>query len=187
MPYECNLIETKRNSTLLYEGKILRLYRDEVTLADGSTTFREVIRHRGASCVLALTDDLRVILVRQFRYPHQQILTEVPAGKLEDHEAPIDCARRELLEETGYTATHLIPLAPLICTPAYDDEIIHIFLATDLTAGTQKLDDGEFLSVVTMPLQEAVDRVIAGDLRDAKTQSAILQASYLLSKGSISF
>ncbi len=170
-----HLNETQIDSTLLFDGKVIRVEKDNVLLEDGSTAFREVVRHPGGVCVLALTDEDEVLLVRQFRYPHGTVTTELPAGKLEPGEAPEVCGRRELLEECGCTAGEFSYLGKLFPTPAYDSEVIHMFLARNLTFKEQSLDEGEFLEVERMPFAQAVHMALEDGCPDAKTQIAILR------------
>ena len=115
---EFELYEKTLASQQIFDGKILELWHDEVELPNGRKTHREVVRHRGAAAVVALTDDQNVILVRQFRYPYGKVLTEIPAGKLEPNEEPLTCAKRELKEETGYGAAHFYRLSSIYCSPA---------------------------------------------------------------------
>lgn len=172
------LAEKKVDSSQVFDGVLLKVYRDNVTLPDGNPSVREVIRLYGAVGVLPLTKDGRVVIERQFRYPVNDITIEIPAGKLdgpeEDHLA---AAKRELLEETGITAQEWIPMGIYYPSPAYTDEKIILYLAKDLQYGSQQLDDGEFLNVDFVPLKELVDMVMNGEIIDGKTQIAILKAA----------
>ncbi len=177
-----HLNETQLDSTVLFDGKIIRVEKDTVLLEDGTQAFREVVRHPGGVCILALTDEQEVLFVRQFRYPHRTVTVEIPAGKLEYGEDPETCGRRELLEECGCTAGEFTYLGKLFPTPAYDAEVIHMYLAKNLTYDRQQLDEGEFLDVERVPLEEAVRMVLADELPDAKTQAAILRYAAMAKK-----
>ncbi len=170
-----HLNETQLDSTLLFDGRVIRVEKDTVQLEDGSTAFREVVRHPGGVCVLALTEENEILFVRQFRYPHGIVTTELPAGKLEAGELPETCGRRELLEECGCTAEEFSYLGKLFPTPAYDSEVIHMYLAKKLHFEAQSLDDGEFLEVERMPFEQAVQLALEDGCPDAKTQIAILR------------
>ena len=176
MNNDSHLIETPLTSELLYDGKIVHLYRDTVTLPNGAPALREVIRHVGAVCVVPLTDEGEVICVRQFRYPHGKVLLEIPAGKLDSKEEDRpSAALRELQEETGARCERLIPLGQLLTTPAFVDEVIDMYLAEGLTFGDTNPDEDEFLDVVRIPLSDLVDRILRGEIADAKTQAAVLK------------
>ncbi|MDE5792916.1 MAG: NUDIX hydrolase [Oscillospiraceae bacterium] len=170
-----HLNETKLNSQIMFDGKIIHVEKDDVQLEDGSKAFREVVRHSGGVCILALTDKEEVLLVKQFRYPHGAVTVELPAGKLEYGENHETCGKRELLEECGCTADSFIYLGKLFPTPAYCSEVIHMYLAKDLHFSKQDLDIDEFLDVEKMPFNEAVSKVLNGEFPDAKTQIAILK------------
>ena len=175
---ELDLKERQTGSELVFDGKILHLYHDSVALPNGDTASRELVRHVGAVCVLPITDDGYAVMERQYRYPVDRVLLEIPAGKLdskqENHEA---AARRELEEETGYHAEELIPLGLLYPACAYSDETIWMYLAKGLTRGERHLDADEFLDVELIPLKDLVAEVMAGNIPDAKTQIAILKAA----------
>ena len=181
---EIDLIERQLDSKLIFDGRILHVYDDTVSLPNGHTASRELIRHVGAVCVLPLTDDGNVIVERQYRYPVGRVLTEIPAGKLdskqEDHEA---AARRELREETGCVADELVDLGVFYPAPAYSDEAIRMFLARGLHMGAQDLDPDEFLNVEYVPLEDLVRQVLAGEIPDVKTQSAVLRVYTMLKLG----
>lgn len=177
-----HLEEKQLTSELKYDGRIVKLYCDTVLLENGKNTSREVIKHPGGVCVVALTEDNDVLFVRQFRYPHGKVLLEIPAGKLEYGEAHRDCGIRELKEETGCTCDSFEYLGNLLPTPAYDTEVIHMYLARGLHSGEQHLDDNEFLEVEKIPLNKAVEMIMNNEISDAKTQLAILKTKMLLSK-----
>ena len=139
-----------------------------------------MVRHPGGVCIVALTENNDVYFVKQFRYPHAKVLLEIPAGKLEWGESHLECGKRELHEETGCTADEFTYLGCLYPTPAYDSEIIHMYLAKGLHKDKQKLDDDEFLEVYTIPLDKAVEMVMNNEIEDAKTQLALLKAARLL-------
>ena len=182
-----NLTETKLTSEKIYSGCILDFYRDTVRLPNGGTAPRELSRHVGAVCIVPLLDDGRVIVERQFRYPVNEVITEIPAGKRDSRdEAPEAAARRELREETGITARELIPLGPFYPTCAYSTEVIQMFLARGLSFGERELDEDEFLNVFRLPLRELVDRVLRGEIPDAKTQAAALRVWCMLQEGKLS-
>ncbi len=170
-----HLNETQIDSTLLFDGKIIRVEKDTVQLEDGTQAFREVVRHPGGVCILALTDDNEVLFVRQYRYPHAAVTMEIPAGKLEYGEDPETCGKRELLEECGCTAKEFSYLGKLFPTPAYDAEVIYMYLAKGLQYADQHLDEGEFLDVERIPFDEAVRMVLEDVIPDAKTQLAIMK------------
>ena len=175
-----SLIETKVSSQNIFHGRLLHVFRDTVKLPDGKETTRELIRHTGAACVVPLTEKNEVVLVRQFRYPINAVLTEIPAGKLDTpDESPAAAAARELREETGLTADFYTYLGALYPTPAYTDEIIHMYLATGLHEGTQALDEDEWLHLETIPLDRLVRQIAEGKIRDAKTQAAVLKVWYI--------
>ena len=164
----------------IFDGVILNVKRDTVRLPDGSSA-REVIRHVGAVCVIPLTDDGEVIVERQYRYPFDTVITEIPAGKLDSKEEDrLSAAKRELREETGLTADRWTDLGGFYPAAAYSDEYITMYLAQGLHQGVQALDEGEFLEVKKAPLKELVEDVMAGKIPDAKTQTAILKAARLL-------
>ena len=173
--------ETCKSSELIFDGKVMHLYLDEVELPNGAIATREYARHIGAVCVLPLFADGTVACVRQYRYPHGEILTEIPAGKLdskqEDH---AEAALRELREETGCRCGKLTHLGPIYTSPAILDERIDMYLAEDLTEGDTDFDDDEFLTPVRIPLSDLVEMVMAGDIPDAKTQAAVLRVNELL-------
>lgn len=169
------------SSELMFEGKVLHLYRDVVRLPNGAEGFREYNRHIGAVCVLPLDAEENVYCVRQYRYPVGEVLTEIPAGKLDSKtEDRYAAALRELREETGFRAGKLTYLGDFYPSPAICDERISMYLAEDLMAGETQFDDDEFLSTVKFPLAELADKVQAGAIRDAKTQMAVMRVSDLL-------
>ena len=178
-----HLHEQTLSSERLFEGKIINLRRDAVLLENGAQAIREVIEHPGGVCMVALTDAREVLLVRQLRYPYGEVLTELPAGKLSPGEDPLEAGKRELLEETGAVAAHIVDLGKLYPSPGYLNEVIHTYLATGLTFTEQHLDEDEFLDVERVPLEAAVDRVLRGEIRDAKTQAALLKVHLLLAEG----
>ncbi|MBE6636651.1 MAG: NUDIX hydrolase [Ruminococcaceae bacterium] len=170
------LIEQCVSSSSVFQGRLLRVYRDEITLGDGSASVREYIRHSGAVCVLALTEDRRVPLVKQYRYPVGRVLLELPAGKLGNpKETPEAAACRELKEETGAVADRLVYLGPLLPTPAYTDEVIHLYFAEGVRLEDASPDDGELLTCELMPFDTLLEEVMAGHIADAKTQAAVLR------------
>ncbi len=177
---EKDLIETTVTSELIFDGKIVQLYRDTVRLPDGAETFREVVRHLGAVAVLPLTDDGEVIFVKQYRYPFSQVLTEIPAGKLDSpDEDPVEAAMRELREETGVTCEKLTYIGDIYPSVAILDEVIHMYCAQGLSYGQSTPDEGEFLNVLRIPIDEAFEMVLSGEIKDSKTQAAILKVKAL--------
>jgi ADP-ribose pyrophosphatase len=176
------LEEKKLSSEEIFDGVAIHLFRDEILLPNGNKGVREVIRHPGAVCVIPVTEDGDVIFVNQFRYAFNKVTLEVPAGKLEKGEDPLEAAMRELSEETGLSAKNVVYLGELYTTPALIDEVIHMYLATDLVEGKQHLDEDEFINTLRMPLSEAVQKVMNGDIKDAKTQTILLKAEKYLSK-----
>ena len=175
------LTEKKLTSELIFDGKVVHLYKDTVELPNGNEATREVIRHIGAVGVLPVTDNGEVILVKQFRYPFGEVLTEIPAGKLDSKDEDImEAAMRELREETGVTANSLTFIGDLIPSCAILDEVIHLFIAEGLSYGDCDPDEDEFVNVVKMPLSEAVDMVMNNEISDAKTICALMMAWKLL-------
>ena len=175
-----NLTEKTLSSETMFDGRIIHVRRDSVELPNGDRSFREVVDHHGGVCILALDEEDRVLLVRQFRYPYREVLREVPAGKLEPGEDPETAALRELREETGAAPGRFRSLGELYPSPGYCGEIIRMYLAQDLTFGEAHLDEDEFLTVERVPFAELVEQVLAGDIRDAKTIAAVLKTKLLL-------
>jgi ADP-ribose pyrophosphatase len=170
-----DLTEHRVSGELVFDGKLLKVYRDEVRLPDGTRGIREYIRHPGAVAVAPLFDDGTVLLERQFRYPHRREFIEVPAGKLEPNEPHLETAKRELLEETGYTAAEWTRLGVIHTAIAYSDEAIEIFLAKKLKKErSAQLDAGEFVETLIVPFDEALAMVHDGRITDAKTVAALL-------------
>ena len=168
-PAGADLTESMIDSTRIYQGKLLKINVDRVRLPDGSQSAREYVVHPGAVCIIALLADGRVVLERQFRYPHHRAFIELPAGKIDPGEDPLATAQRELKEETGYEAAqwrHITTIHPLI---AYSDEHIEIYLATGLTLKQRQLDAGEFLEVFALAPSDALGWVREGKITDVKT------------------
>ncbi len=162
----------------IYQGKVVTLNVDTVRLPNGHTIDIEVIRHPGAAAVVPMKDDGTVVMIRQFRHAANGFIYEIPAGKLHAKEDPLDCAARELEEEIGYKAGHFELLSSIFTAPGFADEVIHVYVATALTRGTQNLDQDEVLEVVEIPLREAIAKIEDGTIRDAKTIVG-LQAVYI--------
>jgi len=158
----------------VFDGDLLKVYRDKVRLPDGSTGGREYIRHPGAVAIVPLFDDGRVLLERQFRYPHRREFIEVPAGKVDPGEPHLETAKRELLEETGYAAADWRRFGVIHTAIAYTDEAIELFLARKLTLQERRLDDGEFLELLILEFKEAIQMIRDGRITDAKTVAALL-------------
>ena len=178
---EKDLVERCIESELIYDGQVVHLYVDRVALPDGKTGLREYVKHIGAVAVLPLTENEEVICVRQYRYAHGVVMTEIPAGKLdsrdEDH---VEAALRELREETGASCEKLTYLGLFRSTPAILDEKIDLYLAEGLTFGECDPDEDEFLNTVRIPLSNLVEDVMQGRITDGKTQVAILQVNEIL-------
>jgi len=173
------LTETTLSREEIFDGRILHVHRDTVRLPDGVEAVREVVDHPGGVCVLALDDQDRALLVSQFRYPYGKVLWEVPAGKLEYGEDPKQAAIRELKEETGATAGEFSSLGELYPSPGYCGEIIRMYFARKLTFGETHLDKDEFLNMERIPFDQLVERVLSGEIKDAKTIAAVLKAKLL--------
>lgn len=174
-----NLIEKTLSEKTVYTGKIISMRVDEAMLSNGHKVERELITHPGGVCVAALTENNELLFVRQFRYPYNEVLLELPAGKLSPGEDPLECGIRELKEETGATADHYESLGELYPSPGYCSEIIHLYHASKLTLGKSSPDDDEFLEVEFIPFQQAVQMVLQNKITDAKTQTAILKLALL--------
>lgn len=177
-----DLKETMVSSQTIFEGKIIKVTLDQARLPDGTLAPREVVYHPGGVAVLALDEDNTVYLVKQYRYPIQQLLLELPAGKL-DHGAEENVllgAQRELSEETGLEAAQWTYLGYTLASPGFCDEALHMYLARGLTRKRQHLDEDEFLDVVTMPFGQLVEQVMDGTITDGKTVSTTLKVKVLL-------
>lgn len=181
-----NLEEKQLGAEYIYKGRIINLRRDEALLPNGATALREVIEHPGGVCVAAITEDDEVLMVRQFRYPYSEVVLEIPAGKRDSlDEDPFECGKRELKEETGATATNFIPLGELYPSPGYCGEVIWLYAASGLEFGMQDTDEDEFLEVEKIPLEKAVEMIMQGEIKDAKTQAAVLKLKILKDSGKI--
>ena len=175
MDGDLDLIEEKVSSEDIYDGHLLHVKRDMVRLPNGKESVREWIKHPGASAVIPLLPDGRVVLVRQYRYPVEKVTLEVPAGKLDAaNEDPLLCAERELSEETGYTAEKMTKLTTIATTVGFSNEYIHLYAAEGLASGRQHTDEDEFINVVKIPLEEAVAMTRDGRIFDAKSVVSIL-------------
>ncbi|MGN1161282.1 MAG: NUDIX domain-containing protein [Candidatus Fimenecus sp.] len=168
-----------------FKGKIVNLRVDDALLPNGNIAKREIVEHNGGVMVAPLDNEDNLYFVKQFRYPYMEIVTELPAGKLERGEDPFEAGKRELKEETGAVADKYVSLGQLYPTPGYCGEIIHMYLATELSFGEQNPDDDEFLEVYKIPLEKAVEMVLSGELKDSKTQTAILKIHCLKQEGRI--
>ena len=178
-----NLRETPVEQQIQYEGRIIRLRVDKAQLPNGKIATREVVEHNGGVCIAALTEQQELLFVRQFRYPYQEVVLELPAGKIDKGEEPLACGKRELTEETGASAQQYRSLGRLYPSPGYCGEVIHLFLATGLSFGRMNLDEAEFLEVERIPLEKAVQMVLDNEVPDAKTQVAVLKTWALLHSG----
>jgi ADP-ribose pyrophosphatase len=178
---QSHLIETKISSEQVYKGNFLNILRDTVLLPNGKQATREYLVHPGAVVVIALLDDGRVVLERQHRYPVGRVMVEFPAGKLDAGENPQYCGQRELLEETGYSATYWAYAGPMHLAIAYSDEVLHIYFAKGLTLGERKLDEGESLDVFTTTPAELLAMCSQGLVTDAKTLTCTLWLQNVLS------
>ncbi len=178
-----DLIEKTLESELIYKGAIINLKKDKVLLPNGHKSYREVVEHKGGVCVLALTEKNEVLLVKQYRYPFKEILLEIPAGKrdtLDEH--PLECGKRELMEETGAEAKKFTSLGLMYPTPGFAGEIIYMFLATDVSFGKARPDEDEFVEVIKMPFDKVLQMVLDGEIKDAKTQCAVMKAALVIQK-----
>lgn len=177
---ENNLIEKQVSSEYVFDGKLLHVYNDEVLLPDGTKATREYIKHQGAVAVVPVTEDNEIIVVRQYRYPIGRVTIEIPAGKLDKGEKPIDAAKRELSEETGVECADITYIGGLYPSVAYTDEIIHIYMAKNLKYGKSHTDDDEFLEVEKIAIDKFVDMIMSGEIMDSKTQAAVLKVAKIL-------
>lgn len=177
------LTEETLSKNYIYKGKIINLRVDDALLPDGKTAKREIVEHNGGVCVAAVTENDEILLVKQFRYPYGEIIYEIPAGKRDGDEDPLLCGKRELREETGAEAKTYMSLGLLYPTPGYCGEIIWLFAAKDITFGQNNPDEDEFVEVEKVPFKKAVDMVMNGEIRDAKTQTAILKLNELRRNG----
>ena len=174
------LTETTLRREDKFQGRIVHVHVDEVRLPDGSTSYREVVDHTGGAAVLALDEENRVLMVRQYRYVFGKSLLEIPAGKLDPGEDPAAAALRELREETGAVPEEFRSLGAILPSPGCYGERLYLYLARGLRMEAQHLDEGEFLNVERVPFDEMVDRCLSGEIEDAKTVAAVLKAKLLL-------
>lgn len=170
------LEEKTINQKYPFNGNVFKVRVDEAMLPNGNMASREIIEHSGGVGIVAITDKHEVLLVKQWRYPFSKVLLEIPAGKLNPNELPISCAYRELKEETGAYPNTMTYIGNMYPTPGYSNEVIHLFLATNLIMNEQELDQDEFLELVIIPLETALNMVETNEIVDAKTIIGLLQA-----------
>lgn len=169
------LSEKKIESKSIFSGKIIRLFHDTVLLPNGKEAFREIIRHGGAVCIVALDENDNVVIEKQYRYPYNKIITEIPAGKKEKDEDALLCAKRELSEETGISASRWEYLGEYYPSVAISDEVIHMYAARNLTYKETHPDEDEFIQIDKINIKELVDMIMRGEIADGKTQTAVLK------------
>lgn len=175
-----NYEEKTINSTCIYKGKVINLKVDDVVLPNGKTVKREIITHCGAVGIVAVDENNNTYLVNQFRKAAEREFLEIPAGKIDPGEAPAECAKRELKEETGFASDDLTSLGSIYVSPGYCNEVIHLFLAQNLKKGELSLDEDEFLHTVCIPFKEALELALNGKMSDAKSVVALLRANEIL-------
>lgn len=180
MTFEEKTLESQR----IYEGAIINLRRDKVTVQNG-TSYREIVEHNGGAVLAALTAEGKLVMVRQFRKPAERVMLEVPAGKMDAGETPMQAAVRELKEETGYTAGNVKHLLSFYPSVGYSQEQLHLYLCTDLTAGETCFDENEAIDIEEMEVELLFNMVQSGQIQDAKTVIAILMVRALLAEGSL--
>lgn len=173
--------EKTLSSEYIYEGKILKLRKDRVTVPEGES-YREIIEHNGGSVIVPVDEDGNIIMIRQFRKPVERVMLEAPAGKIDPGEDPFETAKRELREETGITAENIVHLTDILPTVGYSGETLYLYMATGLSYGERDLDENEAIDVVKMPFEEVCDKIYSGEIMDAKTVVAVLFAKKLLKK-----
>ena len=184
LPLEA-LEEKTLSSSSIFDGKVLHVRFDEISLPNGRAATREYCHHNGAVCVIPITDEGEVICVRQYRYPFHEDLLEIPAGKLDSpEEDPNDAVRRELREETGALAKSFTYLGKYYPSPAILDECIYMYMAEGLSFGETEFDDDEFIETVRISLESLVEMILDGKIRDGKTQICALRASMMLARRS---
>lgn len=171
--------EKTLSSTQIYDGKVVKVFKDDIEIADGHKTFREVVKHSGGVVILALKDKNTILFVRQFRYPMKEVLLELPAGKLEYGEDPFKAAKRELEEETGYCANKWTDLGYVYTSPGYSDEKLHLYMAQDLEYTHCHPDEGEILEPLELSYDEALQMIKDGKIVDAKTLCAFMRVQLL--------
>ncbi len=176
------LTEKTLESKSIFEGKVIHVKHDMVELENGETAMREIVEHPGGVCIAALTDKNELLFVRQFRYPYKEVTLELPAGKLEKGQNPLENGKRELLEETGAIGREYITLGKVYPSPGYCGEIIHLYYCKIDRYEHQQLDDDEFLNVEKIPLEKAVELVMNNEIPDAKTQIAVLKTAAIIRK-----
>lgn len=167
-------MEKTLESKTVYKGRIINLRLDSVVLENGNTALREVVEHPGAVGIVALKENGDIVMVKQYRKAADQVLLELPAGKLEPGEDPADCAARELTEETGYIAGDLRYLVSFYTSPGFSNEVMHMFLATGLREGENDPDDDEMVETVEISPDRAMDMILEGEIKDGKTIAGIL-------------
>ncbi|MGE5328395.1 MAG: NUDIX domain-containing protein, partial [Deltaproteobacteria bacterium] len=166
----------------IYNGRVINLENLVITLPDGRTAQREIVRHPGASMIIPILNDGRIVLVKQFRKPLEKVYFEMPAGKLDGDENPLDCAVRELKEETGFKAGRIEKILSIDTTPGFSDEIIHIYVATQLEAGKTEKDADEFIETYIFSVEELIEMIYRGEITDAKTIIGVFLADNFLKK-----
>lgn len=169
------LVEKKKSSKQVYDGKLLKVFYDEVILPNQRSSSREWIKHPGACAVVPVFEDGTIMLMKQFRYPPRKIFIEVPAGKIDPGEDPVQTAERELLEESGVECEHILQTGSFYPAIGYADEIIHTFVAWGLTINEQNSDDDEFLQPFRISYSKALEMIASGEIDDAKTISSLIQ------------
>lgn len=179
MIFEEKTIKTEK----IYKGHIIELEKLTVTLPDGREAYRDVIRHKGAACILPLDKDGFIHVVSQYRKPLEKVSVEIPAGKIDEGETPYECAVRELSEETGLNAKSIKHVFSMATTPAFCDEIIHFFIATGLTQGDTHTDEDEFIKCDKIHISVLYEMLQKGEIIDSKTITAILLAKLLVECG----
>jgi ADP-ribose pyrophosphatase len=177
-----HLLEKTIKSQTIYEGKIITVKKDEAELENGTTATRELVVHNGGVCIVPINEKGEVLLVKQFRYPFKEVLIEIPAGKLEADESHREAGLRELKEETGAVCKKFEYIGVMYPSVAYLSEKIHMYIAYDLSFEEQNLDSDEFLDVFAVKLEDAVDMVMKNEIKDGKTQTALLMAYNIIKK-----